>query len=102
MVVWKNDIVCTFFPADIHVAAKEIAEINNLDMNKICDKLLAKWLCPSTPPPGVRQHFGVWRKVTNYIKYGPFFPSICSKNPEVILYKLPVVLMNLLKILIPS
>uniref|UniRef100_A0A674H0T4 Kinetochore associated 1 n=1 Tax=Taeniopygia guttata TaxID=59729 RepID=A0A674H0T4_TAEGU len=39
---------------DIHMAAKEIAEINNLDMNKICDKLLAKWLCPSTPPPGVR------------------------------------------------
>uniref|UniRef100_A0A8C3UYM1 Kinetochore associated 1 n=1 Tax=Catharus ustulatus TaxID=91951 RepID=A0A8C3UYM1_CATUS len=39
---------------DIHVAAKEIAEINNLDMNKICDKLLAKWLCP---PPGVRHHF---------------------------------------------
>ncbi|XP_054502063.2 kinetochore-associated protein 1 [Agelaius phoeniceus] len=37
---------------DIHVAAKEIAEINNLDMNKISDKLLAKWLCPSTPPPG--------------------------------------------------
>ncbi|NWR08659.1 KNTC1 protein, partial [Paradoxornis webbianus] len=36
---------------DIHVAAKEIAEINSLDMNKICDKLLAKWLCPSTPPP---------------------------------------------------
>uniref|UniRef100_A0A803VQ75 Kinetochore associated 1 n=1 Tax=Ficedula albicollis TaxID=59894 RepID=A0A803VQ75_FICAL len=43
---------------DIHVAAKEIAEINNLDMNKICDKLLAKWLCPSTPPPGVSHHFG--------------------------------------------
>ncbi|NXM91499.1 KNTC1 protein, partial [Oenanthe oenanthe] len=40
---------------DIHVAAKEIAEINNLDMNKICDKLLAKWLCPSTPPPGKSQ-----------------------------------------------
>uniref|UniRef100_A0A8C9N2M1 Kinetochore associated 1 n=1 Tax=Serinus canaria TaxID=9135 RepID=A0A8C9N2M1_SERCA len=37
---------------DIHMAAKEIAEINSLDMNKICDKLLAKWLCPSTPPPG--------------------------------------------------
>ncbi|NXB24004.1 KNTC1 protein, partial [Rhagologus leucostigma] len=35
---------------DIHVAAKEIAEINNLDMNKIYDKLLARWLCPSTPP----------------------------------------------------
>ncbi|TRZ18325.1 hypothetical protein HGM15179_008750 [Zosterops borbonicus] len=40
---------------DIHVAAREIAEINNLDMNKICDKLLAKWLCPSTPPPGKTQ-----------------------------------------------
>ncbi|NXU34953.1 KNTC1 protein, partial [Drymodes brunneopygia] len=40
---------------DIHVAAKEIAEINNLEMNKICDKLLAKWLCPSTPPPGKTQ-----------------------------------------------
>ncbi|NWZ81474.1 KNTC1 protein, partial [Poecile atricapillus] len=40
---------------DIHVAAKEIAEINNLDMNKICDKLLTKWLCPSTPPPGKTQ-----------------------------------------------
>ncbi|KAM7034603.1 kinetochore-associated protein 1 isoform 1-T3 [Acridotheres tristis] len=40
---------------DIHVAAKEIAEINNLDMNKICDKLLAKWLCPSTPSPGKTQ-----------------------------------------------
>ncbi|NWV73815.1 KNTC1 protein, partial [Dasyornis broadbenti] len=35
---------------DIHAAAKEIAEINDLDMNKIGDKLLAKWLCPSTPP----------------------------------------------------
>uniref|UniRef100_A0A8D2M5Y3 Kinetochore associated 1 n=1 Tax=Zonotrichia albicollis TaxID=44394 RepID=A0A8D2M5Y3_ZONAL len=34
---------------DIHMAAKEIAEINNLDMNKICDKLLAKWLCPTVP-----------------------------------------------------
>uniref|UniRef100_A0A8C0EDW6 Kinetochore associated 1 n=1 Tax=Bubo bubo TaxID=30461 RepID=A0A8C0EDW6_BUBBB len=31
---------------DIHMAAKEIAEINNLDMNKIWDKLLDKWLCP--------------------------------------------------------
>ncbi|NXS27918.1 KNTC1 protein, partial [Pomatostomus ruficeps] len=40
---------------DIHVAAKEIAEINDLDMNKICDKLLAKWLCPSTPPSGKSQ-----------------------------------------------
>ncbi|NXD77163.1 KNTC1 protein, partial [Halcyon senegalensis] len=35
---------------DIHMAAKEIADINNLDMNKIWDKLLDKWLCPSTLP----------------------------------------------------
>ncbi|OXB84920.1 UNVERIFIED_CONTAM: hypothetical protein H355_016042 [Colinus virginianus] len=35
---------------DIHTAAKEIAEINNLDMNKILDKLLNKWLCPNTLP----------------------------------------------------
>uniref|UniRef100_A0A8C3UZ00 Kinetochore associated 1 n=1 Tax=Catharus ustulatus TaxID=91951 RepID=A0A8C3UZ00_CATUS len=41
---------------DIHVAAKEIAEINNLDMNKICDKLLAKWLCP--PPGKTQEIFG--------------------------------------------
>ncbi|NXN24364.1 KNTC1 protein, partial [Nycticryphes semicollaris] len=35
---------------DIHMAAKEIAEINNLDMNKIWDVLLEKWLCPSRLP----------------------------------------------------
>ncbi|KFP33589.1 Kinetochore-associated protein 1, partial [Colius striatus] len=35
---------------DIHMAAKEIAEINDLDMNKIWDKLLEKWLCPSLRP----------------------------------------------------
>ncbi|NXU55081.1 KNTC1 protein, partial [Turnix velox] len=35
---------------DIHTAAKEIAEINNLDINKIWDKLLEKWLCSSVPP----------------------------------------------------
>ncbi|XP_021141273.2 kinetochore-associated protein 1 isoform X1 [Columba livia] len=35
---------------DIHMAAKEIAEINCLDMNKIWDKLLDKWLCPSIQP----------------------------------------------------
>ncbi|NWS96580.1 KNTC1 protein, partial [Mionectes macconnelli] len=35
---------------DIHTAAEEIAEINDLDMNKIRDKLLEKWLCTSTPP----------------------------------------------------
>ncbi|NWI91700.1 KNTC1 protein, partial [Pitta sordida] len=36
---------------DIHRAAEEIAEINEVDMNKIRDKLLEKWLCPSTAPP---------------------------------------------------
>uniref|UniRef100_A0A8C3F6L9 Kinetochore associated 1 n=1 Tax=Chrysemys picta bellii TaxID=8478 RepID=A0A8C3F6L9_CHRPI len=43
---------------DIHAAANEIAEINNLDMNKIWDKLLEKWLCPNIPtdePIGVNQ-----------------------------------------------
>lgn len=31
---------------DIHAAAKEIAEINDLDMKKIWDILLERWLCP--------------------------------------------------------
>ncbi|NXP48746.1 KNTC1 protein, partial [Heliornis fulica] len=43
---------------DIHMAAKEIAEINNLDMNKIWDKLLEKWLCPSVLPSEKSQIFG--------------------------------------------
>uniref|UniRef100_A0A8C3KWT2 Kinetochore associated 1 n=1 Tax=Calidris pygmaea TaxID=425635 RepID=A0A8C3KWT2_9CHAR len=38
---------------DIHMAAKEIAEINSLDMNKIWDILLEKWLCPSRLPSEV-------------------------------------------------
>uniref|UniRef100_A0A8B9V827 Kinetochore associated 1 n=1 Tax=Anas zonorhyncha TaxID=75864 RepID=A0A8B9V827_9AVES len=42
---------------DIHTAAKEIADINDLDMNKICDKLLDKWLCPSVLPSEVKMHF---------------------------------------------
>lgn len=41
---------------DIHMAAKEIAEINDLDMNKIWDKLLDKWLCPSILPSEVSHH----------------------------------------------
>uniref|UniRef100_A0A8B9SWL9 Kinetochore associated 1 n=1 Tax=Anas platyrhynchos TaxID=8839 RepID=A0A8B9SWL9_ANAPL len=47
---------------DIHTAAKEIADINDLDMNKICDKLLDKWLCPSVLPSEKTQEvFGdVW------------------------------------------
>ncbi|XP_028680069.1 kinetochore-associated protein 1 [Erpetoichthys calabaricus] len=34
---------------DIHAAAKEIAQMNNVDMSKIRDVLLEKWLCQSTP-----------------------------------------------------
>uniref|UniRef100_A0A8C3SHY4 Kinetochore associated 1 n=1 Tax=Chelydra serpentina TaxID=8475 RepID=A0A8C3SHY4_CHESE len=43
---------------DIHAAAKEIAEINNLDMNKIWDILLEKWLCPNIPTDEKTQSFG--------------------------------------------
>ncbi|XP_038618823.1 kinetochore-associated protein 1 [Tachyglossus aculeatus] len=32
---------------DIHAAAKEIADINNVNLEKIWDKLLEKWLCPN-------------------------------------------------------
>ncbi|KAG9469136.1 hypothetical protein GDO78_021163, partial [Eleutherodactylus coqui] len=35
---------------DIHAVAKQIAEVNNLSMNKIRDLLLDKWLCPNTLP----------------------------------------------------
>ncbi|XP_073442136.1 kinetochore-associated protein 1 isoform X2 [Dendrobates tinctorius] len=33
---------------DIHTMAKQIAEVNNLSVNKIRDLLLDKWLCPNT------------------------------------------------------
>lgn len=36
--------------ADIHAAAKEIAEINNIDISKIRDVLLEKWLCRNSQP----------------------------------------------------
>ncbi|XP_053557743.1 kinetochore-associated protein 1 [Bombina bombina] len=35
---------------DIHTAAKHISEVNNLNMNKIRDVLLEKWLCPTSLP----------------------------------------------------
>lgn len=35
---------------DIHAAAKEIAEINEIDLEKVWDVLLEQWLCPSTKP----------------------------------------------------
>ncbi|XP_073917028.1 kinetochore-associated protein 1 isoform X2 [Castor canadensis] len=35
---------------DIHAAAKEIAEVNEINLEKIWDMLLEKWLCPSTAP----------------------------------------------------
>lgn len=35
---------------DIHAAAKEIAEVNEINLEKVWDMLLEKWLCPSTQP----------------------------------------------------
>lgn len=40
---------------DIHAAAKEIAEINEVNLEKIWDMLLEKWLCPSTMPGEVSE-----------------------------------------------
>ncbi|XP_070807447.1 kinetochore-associated protein 1 [Pituophis catenifer annectens] len=37
---------------DIHAAAREIAQINNLDLKKIWDTLLERWLCPNVLPTG--------------------------------------------------
>ncbi|XP_060049162.1 kinetochore-associated protein 1 isoform X2 [Erinaceus europaeus] len=39
----------TGFP-DIHTAAKEIAEVNDIDLEKVWDMLLEKWLCPPSKP----------------------------------------------------
>uniref|UniRef100_A0A8C5RYV2 Kinetochore associated 1 n=1 Tax=Laticauda laticaudata TaxID=8630 RepID=A0A8C5RYV2_LATLA len=38
---------------DIHAAAREIAQINNLELKKIWDTLLERWLCPNVLPTGV-------------------------------------------------
>ncbi|XP_058995163.1 kinetochore-associated protein 1 [Mustela lutreola] len=35
---------------DIHTAAKEIAEVNEINLEKVWDMLLEKWLCPVTKP----------------------------------------------------
>ncbi|XP_044099380.1 kinetochore-associated protein 1 isoform X3 [Neovison vison] len=35
---------------DIHTAAKEIAEVNEINLEKVWDMLLEKWLCPATKP----------------------------------------------------
>ncbi|KAF3820625.1 hypothetical protein GH733_005170 [Mirounga leonina] len=35
---------------DIHTAAKEIAEVNEINLEKVWDMLLEKWLCPPTKP----------------------------------------------------
>lgn len=40
---------------DIHAAAKEIAEVNEINLEKIWDMLLEKWLCPSTMPGEVSE-----------------------------------------------
>ncbi|NXS93970.1 KNTC1 protein, partial [Jacana jacana] len=63
---------------DIHMAAKQIAEINNLDMNKIWDVLLEKWLCPSRLPAEKTQEIfghvledGELRRVTYLLQSRP-------------------------------
>lgn len=43
---------------DIHSAINEIAEVNNVNMSKICDVLLEKWLCPTIVPNNVQEFFG--------------------------------------------
>ncbi|KAB1255833.1 Kinetochore-associated protein 1 [Camelus dromedarius] len=43
---------------DIHAAAKEIAEVNEINLEKVWDMLLEKWLCPSTKPGEVSPHSG--------------------------------------------
>lgn len=64
---------------DIHMAAKEIAEINCLDMNKIWDKLLDKWLCPSIQPSEVSLEIWGWRKKASYIIYVYIFNHLFKR-----------------------
>uniref|UniRef100_A0A670KE24 Kinetochore associated 1 n=1 Tax=Podarcis muralis TaxID=64176 RepID=A0A670KE24_PODMU len=56
---------------DIHAMAKEIAEINNLDMEKIRNMLLEKWLCPSVPPTDVSVPFRKRTQVLYLLQHGP-------------------------------
>lgn len=42
-----NWIIC--FWADIHAAVKEIANINNVDLLKIRNMMLEKWICKTGP-----------------------------------------------------
>ncbi|XP_063310359.1 kinetochore-associated protein 1 [Pelobates fuscus] len=39
---------------DIHTAAKQISDVNNLNMSKIRDVLLEKWLCPVALPQATK------------------------------------------------
>uniref|UniRef100_A0A670Z410 Kinetochore associated 1 n=1 Tax=Pseudonaja textilis TaxID=8673 RepID=A0A670Z410_PSETE len=45
---------------DIHAAAREIAQINNLELKKIWDTLLERWLCPNILPTGVSSASSGW------------------------------------------
>ncbi|XP_033030279.1 kinetochore-associated protein 1 [Lacerta agilis] len=58
---------------DIHALAKEIAEINNLDMEKIRNMLLEKWLCPSVPPTDVFENIQDedFKRVLYLLQLGP-------------------------------
>lgn len=42
-----NWITC--FQADIHAVVKEIANINNMDLLKIRNMMLEKWICKTGP-----------------------------------------------------
>ncbi|XP_007572204.1 kinetochore-associated protein 1 [Poecilia formosa] len=50
------------FP-DIHAAVREIATINNVDLGKICNMLLEKWICKTGP--AVTREIGNQDCVTN-------------------------------------
>ncbi|XP_054551363.1 kinetochore-associated protein 1 isoform X2 [Talpa occidentalis] len=42
---------------DIHAAAKEIADVNDINLEKIWDMLLERWLCPSLNPEKLSELF---------------------------------------------
>ncbi|KAG8514983.1 Kinetochore-associated protein 1 [Galemys pyrenaicus] len=49
---------------DIHAAAKEIAEVNDINLEKIWEMLLEKWLCLSTKPESSSELFELQEDAT--------------------------------------
>lgn len=62
---------------DIHAAAKEIAEVNEINLEKIWDMLLEKWLCPSTVPGEVSAYSQPKDAV---LQAAPQLASLCCSN----------------------